>query len=139
MSSMMMSSTMSGMSMPSATPSGHSMHGMDDTMMGMNEMQMVFFTAHNTPVYSNAWTPRTIGQYAGTCFFLIILSFIFRGLIALRCNFHTLWSGGVSARETSLLHAEEDPKAAGKRKWSVNEAAARAVLDTTLAGVSYLL
>ena len=107
--------------------------------MDTNEMKMVFFTAQTTPLYSNAWTPRTIGQYAGTCFFLILLSFLFRGLIALRCNFQVLWSGSVRGRETSLLHADEDAKAIVKRPWSVNEAAARAVLDTTLAGVSYLM
>lgn len=132
---MSMSMSMSGMAMPTA--SAHASHSMDDSMMhGMN---MVFFTAHTTPLYSDAWTPRTIGQYAGTCFFLIFLSFLFRGLIALRFNFHSLFRGGVRLRETALLSADEEVKEVGKRPWSVNEAALRAVLDTTLAGVSYLL
>ena len=136
---MSLTMSMSGMSMPSATPSSHSGQSMDDMMMGMNEMKMVFFTAHTTPLYSNAWTPRTIGQYAGTCFFLMLLSFLFRGVIALRSNFQALWSGSVRVKETSLLHADEDAKVFGRRPWSVNEASARAALDTALAGVSYLL
>jgi solute carrier family 31 (copper transporter), member 1 len=106
----------------------------------MDQMEMVFFTAHTTPLYSSAWTPRTIGQYAGTCIFLIVLSIIFRGLIAIRCNFQALLLRGVRHRDTSLLRTDDDDdKAAPQKPWCVNDAALRAVLDTILAGVSYLL
>ena len=111
----------------------------DGAMKGMDAMTMTFFIAHTTPLYSNAWIPSTIGQYAGICIFLIALSFIFRGLIAIRCNFQKLFQGTVDYRDTALLRPDEDDKAASQRPWSVNEAASRAVLDTILAGVSYLL
>lgn len=107
--------------------------------MGMDQMKMVFFTAHTTPLYSSVWTPRTIGQYAGTCIFLIVLSVIFRGLIAIRCNFQVLFSRLGSYHDSTLLPTEDDGKAATGRPWSVTDAALRAVLDTILAGVSYLL
>ena len=45
----------------------------------------------------------------------------------------------MGVRETPLLRAEDDAKLVGMKHWSVNEATARAVLDTMLAGVSYLL
>lgn len=48
---------------------------------------MVFTTAHNTPLYSKAWTPTSTGAYAGTCIFLIVLAIISRLLQAWR---HTL-------------------------------------------------
>lgn len=40
---------------------------------------MVFFSATNTPLYSNMWTPSSAGAYAGTCIFLIILAIVYRG------------------------------------------------------------
>lgn len=43
-------------------------------------MTMAFFTATNTPLYSEAWTPQNAGQYAGTCIFLIILAITLRGI-----------------------------------------------------------
>lgn len=68
------SMTMAGMdmgtdtSMDSSTGSSHS------------SMAMAFFTATDTPLYSNAWTPSTAGQYAGTCIFLIFLAILLRAL-----------------------------------------------------------
>ncbi|KEQ59800.1 Ctr copper transporter [Aureobasidium melanogenum CBS 110374] len=56
-------------------------------MSGMGSMSMVFTTAHNTPLYSKAWTPTSTGAYAGTCIFLIVLAIISRLLQAWR---HTL-------------------------------------------------
>ncbi|CAK4027583.1 related to Ctr copper transporter [Lecanosticta acicola] len=115
------------------------------TMMSMADMMMTFFTATNTPLYSEAWTPNTTGQYTGTCIFLIVLSAIFRGIIALRANFPAMLIWFAHRRDTSLLRSdfEEHAKlrllAVPQRPWSVNEALARALLDTVLAGVSYLL
>jgi hypothetical protein len=60
-------------------------------------------------------------------------------LIAIRCNFQKLFLGAVHQRDTALLRSDEDDKAAPWRQWSVNESALSAVLDTILAGVSYLL
>lgn len=147
---MPMSSTMamSGSMPTSSSAMNMSMSGMDMTngMMSMGDMMMVFFTSTKTPLYSEAWTPNTSGQYVGTCIFLIVLAAIFRGIIAVRANFEAILTAWTYRRDTSLLRAEpEDAEAkwkilaTPKRPWSINEALARAILDTILAGVSYLL
>ncbi|KAJ8107621.1 hypothetical protein OPT61_g8736 [Boeremia exigua] len=66
---------------------GDEMAGMDMDGMHMGDstsshsgMAMAFFTATNTPLYSEAWTPQNAGQYAGTCIFLIILAITLRGI-----------------------------------------------------------
>jgi copper transporter 1 len=136
-----MSSSTMAMAMPSSTASSSHMSGMD---MGHEStgMTMVFFTATDTPLYSSAWTPTTVGQYAGICVFLIALSIIFRGLIALRCNALTLWAMWRRRQDTGILRLETDDfdgKKASQRPWRINEAAAIAILDMVLVGVSYLL
>ena len=52
------------------------MSGTSMTSSSHNGMAMAFFTATNTPLFSEAWTPSTAGQYAGTCIFLIILTIL---------------------------------------------------------------
>ncbi|KAH0168637.1 Ctr copper transporter, partial [Aureobasidium melanogenum] len=81
----MLSSTMA----MSSTTSAAASTGMSamSSMSGMGSMSMVFTTAHNTPLYSKAWTPTSTGAYAGTCIFLIVLAIISRLLQAWR---HTL-------------------------------------------------
>lgn len=59
--------------------------------MGMSQMAMVFFTSHTTPLYSNAWTPNSVGDYAGTCIFLIVLAFILRTLYACKYLLESHW------------------------------------------------
>jgi hypothetical protein len=70
---------------------GHDMSSMDmggmDMDMGSSSsghmsmgMQMSFFTSTSTPLYSEAWTPKSAGAYAGTCIFLIILAITLRAL-----------------------------------------------------------
>jgi hypothetical protein len=57
--------------------------GMDmdmDMESGHGMMQMAFFTATNTQLYSKAWTPQNAGQYAGTCIFLIFLAITLRAI-----------------------------------------------------------
>lgn len=109
--------------------------------MGMSDMSMTFFTATDTPLYSDAWTPKSTGAYAGTCIFLIALAVLFRGIIAVRCNFLVLWTRFSRARHGSILEYEREDQFVKQRRrpWRINEAATRAVLDTVLAGVSYLL
>lgn len=51
---------------------------MDTSSEGM--MLSAFFTATNTPLYSESWTPQNAGQYAGTCIFLIVLAITLRAL-----------------------------------------------------------
>lgn len=56
---------------------------MGDMSMGTSShggMAMAFVTSTTTPLYAEAWTPTTAGQYAGTCIFLIFLSIILRAL-----------------------------------------------------------
>lgn len=48
---------------------------------GHGGMSMVFITATNTPLYSDAWTPSSAGAYAGTCIFLIFLAVAFRAIL----------------------------------------------------------
>ncbi|OJJ95981.1 hypothetical protein ASPACDRAFT_47339 [Aspergillus aculeatus ATCC 16872] len=95
-------------------------------------MTMVFFTSTTTPLYSNAWTPSTTGQYAGTCIFLIALAVILRFLLALKpiCE-RSLWNDGISRSCPEHGH--------GRTRWAINPAAGRATLELVVAGVGYLL
>ena len=72
------------MSMSSSTSSSSSM----DHSTGMS---MTFFTSTTTPLFSTAWTPQTVGQYAGTCIFLIVLSFLLRFFYAVKCRIEASW------------------------------------------------
>lgn len=58
-------------SMDGTTATSSTSHGM---------MNMAFFTATNTPLYSESWTPSSAGAYAGTCIFLIILAVLLRAV-----------------------------------------------------------
>jgi copper transporter 1 len=110
-------------------------------MMDMSQMMMTFFTSTETPLYSKDWTPSGAGQYAGTCIFLIVLAFLFRGLLALRTRLPMLRDGWESVEHQKDTKDLEWVAAADRAKepWRVNTALARAILDTILAGVSYLL
>ncbi|KAF2213834.1 hypothetical protein CERZMDRAFT_38267 [Cercospora zeae-maydis SCOH1-5] len=105
-------------------------------------MEMTFFTSTATALYSNTWTPKSQGQYAGTCIFLICLGLIFRGVVALRYRFNALWTRSIQKQDTAMLRPKTDQHRdvrSSQRPWRINEAATRACLDTVLAGVSYLL
>lgn len=64
-----------------ASPSTQGSMGGMDHFMGM---QMSFFTATNTPLYSEGWTPSSAGAYAGTCIFLILLAILLRVVLTAR-------------------------------------------------------
>jgi copper transporter 1 len=125
--------------------------------MSMSSMMMAFFTSNSTTLYSMAWTPSSKGQYAGTCVFLILLGTIFRALFALR-----------AIQEAKKLEAErkrryvigsgmkkksdDDSKepimtesgvlevpAREVRPWRLSTDVPRAIMDTIIAGVGYLL
>ncbi|PNS18804.1 hypothetical protein CAC42_5343 [Sphaceloma murrayae] len=124
----------------STSDSGHS------SMMAMSDMMMTFFTSTSTALYSEDWTPNSTGQYAGTCIFLIALCILFRALVAIRANFVELSYNYRHRHEPSWKHTQIDAKGTGKLKsgqkrfaWLIEEAIPRAVLDTVLAGTSYLL
>jgi hypothetical protein len=61
-------------------------HGDDggSMMMSMADMTMTFFDSIHTPLFSEAWAPKTTGQYAGTCIFLIALAVVLRVMLAFR-------------------------------------------------------
>merc|ERR1711964_386308 len=85
MSMSMATATSTAMSMATSASSSMDMTTSSD-MMGMSSMAMTFFTSASTPLYSMSWMPASTGQYAGTCIFLIFMSAIFRGLLAVRVN-----------------------------------------------------
>lgn len=82
-------------------------------------MQMIFVNSHSTPLYSESWTPRTTGQYAGACIFLILLAMTFRGLLAARHIVELRWSAQarnrryvvVAGRTPESGNIENDPDA----------------------------
>jgi copper transporter 1 len=131
------------MSSMSATASASSdMAGMSHIsgMMDMSQMMMTFFTSTETSLCSKDWTSNGAGQYAGTCISLIVLAFVFRGLLALRTRVPILWhrrSSGDYQEDAKDLESGGVDRA--KEPWRVNKALVRAILDMILAGVSYLL
>lgn len=94
----------------------------DSATMPMSMMQMAFFTSTTTPLYSTAWIPTSPGSYAGTCIFLIVLAFIFRGLFAGKHLLEHRWMDKelnrrhVSVRgvptETERINADREGKSA---------------------------
>ncbi|PVH69991.1 hypothetical protein DL98DRAFT_521861 [Cadophora sp. DSE1049] len=140
-----MSVSMSMTDMATATTSSMSMAtssaSMDMTtssdMMGMSSMAMTFFTSSTTPLYSLSWTPSSPGQYAGTCIFLIFLSAIFRGLLAVRVNlFQVVRMARGQGKDESCYGMGNR---ANVRPWRAGEACWIASMDCLLGGVAYLL
>lgn len=116
--------------------------------MPASSMVMTFFESTSTSIFSMAWTPSGASQYAGTCIFLIALATAFRGLIAIRSNMSWLLACAFQPDSSSLStggpysgideEAKLDHHQASKPS-TITEALTRAVLDTVLGGVSYLL
>lgn len=132
-------------------------------------MQMTFFSAHTTPLYSPSWTPSSTASYAGTCIFLILLSSAWRALFVFKQLLERRWldrdrnrryvvvagerrekervSDDVDAAKALLLSAsgvEEDVRVVrrhvrGPVPWRLSVDLPRAAVVTILAGVGYLL
>ncbi|KAF2720487.1 hypothetical protein K431DRAFT_226488 [Polychaeton citri CBS 116435] len=102
-------------------------------------MAMVFFTSTTTPLFSWSWVPRGVGQYAGTCIFLIALATIFRGLVAVRLHFHDVLAAIRSRRLGDVGFVPVTTEKPFHRPWRANEAVMLATMDVILAGISYLL
>ncbi|TVY91021.1 hypothetical protein LAWI1_G003248 [Lachnellula willkommii] len=144
------------------------MSSSNDSTMSMSMMSMTFFTSTVTPVYSAMWTPTSTGQYAGTCIFLIILATIFRGLLAIKAWKETAWMDAefnrryvtVAGKESQAKRISSDSdskrmylsengveedvfvvkkRTMGTRPWRITTDPVRAVMDTVIAGVGYLL
>ena len=136
--------------------------------MSSTSMASVFFTSTTTPLYSNSWSPSNIGQYAGTCIFLILLATIFRTLFALRAVQERKWQlvessrqyniAGVENKEKEEEEKEEDSRGSvssrtsddgcikvikketvGVRPWRITQDVPRACVDVVIAGVGYML
>ena len=61
-------------------------------------MQMTFFQAQDTSLWTMQFTPSSTGSYAGTCIFLIILAVVFRGLFAAKHYAEHYWRNKASKR-----------------------------------------
>ncbi|PGH13358.1 hypothetical protein AJ80_06352 [Polytolypa hystricis UAMH7299] len=73
-------------------------------------MAMVFQNIQATPLYSDAWTPRSNGAYAGTCIFLIVFAIIFRVLMAAKALLEQRWMAAAMARRYVVV-AGQTPEA----------------------------
>ena len=138
------------------------------TSMSMSMMSMTFFTSSSTPLYSTMWTPNSPGAYAGTCIFLVLLAVIFRSLLAVKAWKERAWldaefnrryvtvAGKLPKSERisqdsdskrmvlSENGVEEDvmvvkKRSMGVRPWRITTDPVRAVMDTVIVGVGYLL
>ncbi|KAL5353296.1 hypothetical protein ACLOAV_001332 [Pseudogymnoascus australis] len=114
------------------------------------------------------WTPTGTGSYAGTCIFLIILAVVFRIMLALKSRQEARWldaelhrryvavAGKQGLKETIAAHkdakslvlsengVEEEVLVVQRsgetaRPWRLSVDPLRAVVDTIIAGVGYLL
>jgi len=141
---------------------------MNTTDMSMSMMTMAFFTSTTTPLYSAMWMPTSVGGYAGTCIFLILLATIFRSLLAVKAWKETAWldaefnrryvtvagklpkseriSSDTDSKRMILTEngVEEDvmvvkKRSMGVRPWRITTDPVRAAMDTVIAGVGYLL
>ncbi|KAJ9647419.1 uncharacterized protein PV06_00133 [Exophiala oligosperma] len=142
---------------------------MSHSMSGMGHMDMTFFTGHTTPLYSNSWTPSSVGGYAGTCIFLILLAIMLRLLFAAKALCEQRWLASaqnrryvlVRGRSTEAGRIDQDPDAKTGSLVTANGVeenikviqastgavvpfrlsvdVPRACLTTLIAGISYLL
>lgn len=141
----------------------------DSTTMSMSQMQSIFYSSKTTPLFSSAWEPKTVGAYAGTCVFLIVLGVIYRGLFAGKHILEQRWLDQAlnrryirvrgSATEAERIDADPDGKkgvlvtAQGVEEdikvvatharpimpWRLSVDVPRAAYTTVIAGVGYLL
>ncbi|CAM1502097.1 Fc.00g040810.m01.CDS01 [Cosmosporella sp. VM-42] len=131
-------------------------------------MTMIFQTDRQTPLYSSAWTPSSAGAYAGTCIFLVILTIIGRLLLALKTRQEARWLDQEAKRRyvavagktplsekvatspdgrqaTLSVNGLEETVMVVERKsnvvrpWRFSVDPIRAVLDTVIVGIGYLL
>lgn len=83
--------------------------------------------------------PTTIGQYAGTCIFLIALATIFRALLALRVHVYPLLSVVENRRNGGLEYEAYRHGKSTKYPWRAREAVTIGFIDVAIAGLAYLL
>ncbi|TLS22103.1 uncharacterized protein PpBr36_09172 [Pyricularia pennisetigena] len=159
--------SMAGMNMTSDS-SGHSSSHSDSSSGSTMMMMSVFQNDPQTPLYSTAWTPKNTAGYAGTIIFLILLAMTFRGLLALKAKMEARWLDAelnrryvvVNGKQPMAERASQDSlakhmvlsengreeqvmvvakKTSIARPWRFTVDPIRAILDTVIAGVGYLL
>lgn len=129
-------------------------------------MPMSFMSGMGSTLYSTSWTPMTMGAYAGTCIFLIVLGMLFRTGFAFKSRLERHWSSSEETRRY-VIRGKPEPdsdrdstrarlvsqdgsatedvrivKSASHSKpppWRLSTDFPRAILVTVLAGVGYLL
>lgn len=127
----------------------------NSTMRSMSTMMVTLFTSTSTSLYSTKWTPSTTAQYAGTCIFIIILAAIFRALYSYRAVQEHRWREvELKRRQIIVSSKKQDDDGVGlgekdigagsrterrSRPWRISTDVPRALLDTLIAGVGYLL
>ncbi|WQF90399.1 Putative Ctr copper transporter [Colletotrichum destructivum] len=159
------SEAMPGMAMSSGAMNDS--HGTSGGSTGMM-MMTIFQTNMKTPLYTETWTPTTIGTYAATSIFLIFLAFALRSMLALKSIQEKRWMG----KDFKRRHLSVNGKLvmAGKmstdsmakqivlsetgveqyvtvvqqqhgvwRPWRFSVDPIRALIDTVIAGVGYLI
>ncbi|KAK1705463.1 Ctr copper transporter [Colletotrichum acutatum] len=119
------------MDMPSTTSHSH----------GTEPMPVVFHTKMATALFSESWTPRTPGQYAGTCLALIVFTIILRTLIAFKPVLEaTVWAG---EHGKSHLRIDEDfapkEKSSAPTPCSIFHRVAQCAYEVVIALLGYLL
>jgi hypothetical protein len=156
------------MDMSSGSMDGGMGSNNNGTLMTISEMSMTFFTSLYTPLYSSTWAPTSQGAYAGTCIFLVCLATLLRFLLAFKGWKERAWldaefnrryvvvQGKQSKKEeisnkkdsTKMLLTENGveeevmvvkKRGTGVRPWRLSIDPVRAVMDTAIAGVGYLL
>ncbi|KAF2135847.1 uncharacterized protein K452DRAFT_238608 [Aplosporella prunicola CBS 121167] len=136
--------------------------------MDAADMRMTFFDSPFTSLFSNQWTPKNKGTYAGTCIFLIVLAVAYRLLLVGKQKLEERWLNQainrryvvVADRQPESERIEKDPdskdavlsangveehvkmvraKACGAQPWRFSVDLPRAALVTVQVGVGYLL
>lgn len=85
-------------------------HSHSDSGDSSMTMPVVFHTAMSTSLFSETWTPRTTGQYAGTCLTLITFTIILRAFLAFKPRLEaTVWAGHDDTRgRLAVGHDDEE-------------------------------
>lgn len=121
----------------------------NSNMSSMSTMMVTLFTSTSTPLYSSKWTPSTTSQYAGTCIFVIVLGATFRALFSYRATQEHRWRDVEIKRRQVIVSGKKPDEGARlgagnrngrkSRPWRISTDVPRALLDTVIAGVGYLL
>ncbi|XXG99434.1 hypothetical protein Hte_005773 [Hypoxylon texense] len=137
--------------MHSGMHSGMPMDEMDDS-----PMVMTFFFSSSTSLFSKAWTPTNSAAYFGTCFFLLALAVLMRGMLALKPVLEkSMWNPSIKSNgilvpdDESAHHKEMGVNQSAKHvfntawkrwtMWRFKTSLGRATFELLLATVGYLL